>query len=88
MATFVLSQDNIFGFFVAAFPTDSVITAESESDAIAYAESLGVNFKDSCECCGLRWSISEYDSGFHFAESYYAPLVAPSVSLLESRLEP
>lgn len=63
--TYVLSQNNVGGFYDERFPESSFIIAESRESAYAYAESKGVNFNDECECCGMRWWLSEYESGFH-----------------------
>lgn len=63
--TFVLNQTNVGGFYDERFPKNAFIIAESLASATAYAESLGVNFDDYCECCGDRWHLREYESGFH-----------------------
>lgn len=63
--SYVLTQNNIGGVYDERFPKQALISAKSLKSAIAYAESLGVDFSDYCGCCGQRWWIADFESGFH-----------------------
>ncbi len=59
-------QNNAAGVFVTdtlrGIGTTVVIEANSAEEANDFAENIGIDFDDLCECCGTRWdSVRDSD---------------------------